>query len=171
MVAKKHYANIMTFTSLALGICTILLSLRGYSLYFPAFLIILAGVLDRFDGIIARRFNSVSAFGEQIDSFNDIISFGIAPMIMFCQYAEPSHDIVAIVLVTIYLFASVFRLARFHVFEIDGYYIGLPITVAALLFVLFLMIYIIFNLTFITILFMIIILSVLMIMPYKLKKR
>lgn len=171
MNAKSQIANVITFMSLALGIIAIILALRDFSIYWVAGLILVAGLLDRFDGKVARYFDAESSFGEQIDSFNDIISFGIAPMIMFCQYHQSTNDLLAIFIVMLYLFAGVYRLARFHIFEINDYYIGLPITVAALIAVILMLLHHALSLPQLTVIIAFILLSLLMIMPYKIKKR
>ena len=47
-----------------------------------ALLIGIAMVLDTLDGFFARLTNSTSAFGVQLDSLADIVSFGLAPAIL-----------------------------------------------------------------------------------------
>ena len=46
----------------------------------PCILILIAAVLDAFDGVTARLLGAESDFGKQFDSFADLISFGLAPM-------------------------------------------------------------------------------------------
>ncbi|HID47614.1 MAG TPA: CDP-diacylglycerol--serine O-phosphatidyltransferase, partial [Methanococcaceae archaeon] len=41
--------------------------------------IYLALVFDALDGYIARKTNTVTDFGAQLDSISDIVSFGVAP--------------------------------------------------------------------------------------------
>ena len=47
-----------------------------------ALLIGIAMVLDTLDGFVARLTNSSSAFGVQLDSLADVVSFGLAPAIL-----------------------------------------------------------------------------------------
>src|SRR5918992_2171629 len=47
-----------------------------------ALLIGIAMVLDTLDGFFARLTNSSSAFGVQLDSLADVVSFGLAPAIL-----------------------------------------------------------------------------------------
>ena len=42
----------------------------------------IAMVLDTLDGLIARLTNSSTAFGVQLDSLADVVSFGLAPAIL-----------------------------------------------------------------------------------------
>ena len=48
-------------------------------------LIFIAALLDRFDGMIARKLNIESELGKQLDSMSDIISFGVAPALLLYQ--------------------------------------------------------------------------------------
>jgi len=41
--------------------------------------ILIAGVLDALDGLVARLTGSTSDFGVQLDSLADLVSFGVAP--------------------------------------------------------------------------------------------
>ncbi len=44
-------------------------------------------VLDALDGRVARMTNTQSAFGEQMDSLCDMVSFGVAPALMAYKWA------------------------------------------------------------------------------------
>ena len=46
-----------------------------------------AAVLDSLDGRVARMTNSQSAFGEQMDSLSDMVSFGAAPALIVYIWA------------------------------------------------------------------------------------
>ncbi len=39
----------------------------------------LAGLVDFFDGLVARLFKATSPLGKQLDSLADLVSFGVAP--------------------------------------------------------------------------------------------
>jgi CDP-diacylglycerol--serine O-phosphatidyltransferase len=176
----KKYAiipNAITLCNLLLGLSAIVLSLQ-ISSYFPLnslSLIVIATLFDRFDGAIARKLNQVTEFGKQMDSLTDIVSFGIAPIIITCQIYH-SHELFTYFALSIYLVAGVLRLARFHVND-EQFFIGLPITIAALIVSLKLMIDYIFriNATSLMILqnetiILFLILSFFMISPFKFKK-
>lgn len=90
--------------------------------------IIFAGVLDMLDGSVARLTRTGSAFGAELDSLVDAISFGVAPgYIMFALFfgdAEWSW-----VLSFVYITAVVVRLARFNIEqggEAKRHFHGLP---------------------------------------------
>jgi phosphatidylserine synthase len=46
-----------------------------------------AMVLDSLDGRVARMTNTQSAFGEQMDSLSDMVSFGAAPALIAYEWA------------------------------------------------------------------------------------
>ena len=46
-----------------------------------------AMVLDSLDGRVARMTNTTSAFGEQMDSLSDMVSFGAAPALIVYEWA------------------------------------------------------------------------------------
>src|SRR5512147_3026339 len=66
--------------------------------YRAALLIVFAMFFDTLDGRVARMTKTQSAFGLQIDSLADVISFGVAPALMVYKwvlYREPSAGIFA----------------------------------------------------------------------------
>lgn len=99
--------------------------------------LILAGVCDLFDGVIARkckRTEKEKAFGVQIDSLADVISFLIFP----AAFVLCNHDnkILAAIVAGVYILSGVERLGWFNVNVGEGktgYYDGLPVTYSALI--------------------------------------
>lgn len=102
-----------------------------------ALLIIAAAILDSIDGRIARMTNSTSAFGAQLDSIADVISFGIAPGVLAFCWALKDFARSGWIPAFLFLGCGAIRLARFNVLEEDKefksvrYFIGLPIPAAA----------------------------------------
>jgi len=86
-----------------------------------AYLVLLAMVFDALDGRVARLTKQTSAFGAQLDSLADVVTFGVAPAIMAKVAYE--HGMAGLgyaysaKLVTLlcgfYLVGAVLRLARF----------------------------------------------------------
>ncbi len=80
--------------------------------------ILLACILDLFDGRIARMSGVESPFGREFDSLADLISFGAAPA--FLVHRVVLKDVfvslpqVGWFIASIYLLAGAFRLARFN---------------------------------------------------------
>jgi len=89
----------------------------------------LAVVFDGLDGYIARRTNTVTEFGAQLDSICDIVSFGVAPAYLLYHYFGGTWSLIASI---IYLLSGALRLARFNVLNVRDF-IGLPIPAGALL--------------------------------------
>jgi CDP-diacylglycerol--serine O-phosphatidyltransferase len=50
------------------------------------FLIFAAAVVDFLDGFVARLFKATSNMGRQLDSLADMVSFGVAPGLIFYQF-------------------------------------------------------------------------------------
>lgn len=126
---KSHTANMLTIGNMAFGGAAVMAALNGaYS--FSVLFIFIAALLDRFDGIVARKLNQESELGKQLDSMSDIISFGVAPAILIYQLALIDFGIAGMVFTVIYISTGAFRLARFNISEPNGYFTGLPITAA-----------------------------------------
>src|SRR5271167_612746 len=108
-----------------------------------------AVVLDGLDGRIARMTNTVSAFGREMDSLADVITFGIAPAVLAytwgVQFVVPGGFLMdhraGYFLAFLYLLCGAARLARFNVQAHPvpknpgradrKYFVGLPIPAAA----------------------------------------
>ncbi|UAC47326.1 CDP-diacylglycerol--serine O-phosphatidyltransferase [Bacillus aquiflavi] len=164
---KSQTANVLTLTNLSLGGFAIIFILKG-QLNLSLLLIFIAVLTDRFDGAAARKFNIESELGKQLDSMSDIISFGVAPALLMYQGILFEFGAPGSFFTFFYIGCGAFRLARFNISENNGYFTGLPITAAGCL----------ATLSFLAIpyapaqlfLFIMIILSFLMISPFKLKK-
>ncbi|MDC0204804.1 CDP-diacylglycerol--serine O-phosphatidyltransferase [Flavobacteriales bacterium] len=80
---KRNIPNIITLTNLFCGLCAILFSFEG-NLEVSAVFIFGGALFDFFDGLMARFLKISSELGKQLDSFADLVTFGIAPgMILF----------------------------------------------------------------------------------------
>lgn len=100
-------------------------------------LLVVAGVCDMFDGRVARmckRTEKEKEFGVQLDSLADTVSFVVFPAVILL-YITQMH-IVSIIIAMFYVFAGIMRLGWFNVTaeENKGYFFGLPVTLAALIF-------------------------------------
>jgi CDP-diacylglycerol---serine O-phosphatidyltransferase len=129
---KAQIANLLTLSNLTLGGFAIISSIRG-ELNLSLLLIFLAALLDRFDGMTARKLNIESELGKQLDSMSDIISFGVAPAILLYQGILFEFGAPGSFFTVFYIACGAFRLARFNISDNHGYFIGLPITAAGCL--------------------------------------
>ena len=50
-------------------------------------MVIIAMLMDGVDGRVARALNAQSEFGKELDSFSDVISFGVAPAFIMYSVA------------------------------------------------------------------------------------
>lgn len=56
-----------------------------------SFFIFAAGVVDFLDGFVARWMNATSEMGKQLDSLSDVVTFGVAPSMIFYQLLRMSY--------------------------------------------------------------------------------
>jgi len=84
-----------------------------------AWLIFLGMLCDALDGRIARMTGTTSAFGAQLDSLADVVTFGVAPALIsrvalgFYFPSMPGKLLVA--LAVVYMIGAALRLARYNV--------------------------------------------------------
>ncbi|HSU15824.1 CDP-diacylglycerol--serine O-phosphatidyltransferase [Longimicrobium sp.] len=103
-----------TVGNMFLGVWAIVHATRG-DFITAGWLIVLAAVFDMLDGRIARFTATGSAFGEELDSLVDAISFGVAPaLIIYFTFLKNGGEWSWIV-AFLYITAAVFRLARFNI--------------------------------------------------------
>ncbi len=126
--------TLLTLGNLGLGVYSLICTL-GYQFSSAAWAVLGAVAMDTLDGQVARVTKSSSPFGIEIDSFADIISFGIAPVLLMYQLVLHNYGRLGIAVALFYVIAGVLRLARYNLKTLQGketgYYTGLPIPAAA----------------------------------------
>jgi CDP-diacylglycerol--serine O-phosphatidyltransferase len=125
--------SIFTTGNLFLGFWAIVKTLDGHYAE-AAPLIGIAVVLDMLDGRIARLTGTQSAFGAELDSLADAVSFGVAPALLAYGWALHAVPRAGWPAAFIFLVCGVLRLARFNVQKnvVDSrFFVGLPIPAAA----------------------------------------
>lgn len=164
---KGQIANTLTLINLALGAFATIFVIQN-ELHIALLFITIAALCDRLDGAAARRFNCTSDFGKQLDSLSDIISFGVAPAFLLYQASLIVFGLPGILLTIFFIVCGAIRLARFNVTSNTSFFVGLPITAAGciLTFQLFVVPY--FHPAYF--MFITLILSVMMISSFKLRK-
>jgi CDP-diacylglycerol---serine O-phosphatidyltransferase len=145
----KHIPNLITLGNLLCGSLAIMNIFYG-DLIQAAYLVLLAAVLDFFDGFAARMLKAYSDIGKDLDSLADMVSFGVVPGFMMFKMishltgtyygngvmealrggASAWYPLAGFVII---LFSAL-RLARFNndTRQVDGF-IGLPTPANALL--------------------------------------
>ena len=103
-------------------------------LYRAAVLLIFAMLFDMMDGRVARMTKTQSAFGLQLDSLADVISFGVAPAILSFAWGLSPLGRLGWAAGFLFVAAAAMRLARFNIQSGGGdkrYFVGLPSPAAA----------------------------------------
>lgn len=125
--------SLLTLTSIFFSFYGLILSIKGQFLW-AGVLILVAGFFDGIDGKVARLTKTTSRFGVELDSLADVISFGVAPAILFYTWALEPYGRLGWVVAFVYVSCGALRLARFNVQTsvIDPKrFNGLPIPAAA----------------------------------------
>ena len=106
--------------------------------------IVAAAIFDLLDGRAARLFGTDSAFGAQLDSLADLVSFGIAPAMLVYMWTLNHAGAAGWAAVLAFCVCCAIRLARFNA-EVDAdteerspkqYFTGMPTPAAACLILL-----------------------------------
>jgi CDP-diacylglycerol--serine O-phosphatidyltransferase len=129
----KNIPNVITLSNLTLGLLAIFHGLINSNLVLCSFLIVSGVFLDFLDGKIARYLKVESDFGKQLDSFADMVTFGIAPSVIIYKLLEVSGSQYTYLAFFVPIFSAI-RLAKYNIDNKQGnYFIGLTTTVNALL--------------------------------------
>ena len=141
MIGVYDYTVIATYLSLLLGLGGLYSAAQNEPL--DAMLcLMLAGLLDAFDGRIARtkkdRTDAEKRFGIQIDSLNDLVCFGVLPAAI--GWSTGCQRLWFLATMSFFTLCALIRLAYFNVTEEERqdktnenrrYYLGLPVTSSA----------------------------------------
>jgi len=126
--------SIFTVGNMFCGYACVVHAMRG-ELETAAPFIGIAIVLDMLDGRIARMTGTTSAFGLELDSLADVISFGLAPAVLAFAWGLSELGRVGWAAGFIYVSAAAMRLARFNIqtgTQTDKrYFVGMPSPPAA----------------------------------------
>ena len=125
--------SLMTVSNLLCGYASVVYSTRG-DFDTAAVLLGIAMVVDTLDGFFARLTHSQSAFGAELDSLADVVSFGVAPAILAFTWGLWPLGRLGWAAGFIYVTAAALRLARFNIQSATGdkkYFAGLPSPAAA----------------------------------------
>ena len=160
---------VLTFLSLVSAVFGCIVSCTGAGHpYLGGFFLLFCGLCDGLDGKVARskkeRTEREKVFGAQLDSLSDLVAFGVLPaaiavgllendgVVLFPLGMEGSaplpDSILFFVIVFFYCLAALIRLAYFNTLEAERrnslepsepYFVGLPVTMSALIFPLILL--------------------------------
>lgn len=142
-VGYWHYGVILTYLSLTLSVCGICFAAASGGPRrsdIAAFFVLLAGLCDAFDGLVARtrkrRSDNDKLFGMNIDSLSDMVSFGVAPIMVGVALGMTRWYYC--IIYVFFVLCGLVRLAYYDVSEVNRLkdpasarrdsYEGLPIT-------------------------------------------
>ncbi|HRC86722.1 MAG TPA: CDP-diacylglycerol--serine O-phosphatidyltransferase, partial [Thermoanaerobaculia bacterium] len=133
--------SLFTTGNLLLGFASIILGLDG-AFRTATVLVFVAGILDAFDGRLARLTGTESEFGREYDSLADLFTFGAAPALLSYLWGLRELRFWGVsglgrlgwLIPLFYLVCAAVRLARFNVQTkvVDSrFFVGLPSPAAA----------------------------------------
>ena len=133
-ITRAVVPSLFTVLNMFSGFMSVIHASRGE--FVPAsWFIVLAAGFDSLDGVMARITKSSSAFGVEIDSLSDMVSFGAAPAFLVYQLYFHLIGGFGILISSMLMVFAGLRLARFNVqlvgFDKD-HFVGLPVPMSAL---------------------------------------
>ena len=144
LIGFYDYTVLLTYGSVVSAVMGMVQASKG-SFTAAILCLMVCGICDAFDGMVARskknRTDDEKAFGIQLDSLCDVISFGAFPA--FLCYCMGVDGVFGLICVCLYCLCAVCRLAFFNVLEAkrqqteggsNKYYRGLPVTSISMLF-------------------------------------
>jgi len=136
-IQDMHPSNLLTYTSLAAALGAMAAAGGRGGAALAGALLAIAALADTFDGRFARCFTRSERqrrVGRELDSLVDIVSFGVAPVVVLAKLAPPEGTIVASVwwiAAGAYVLAAATRLSVYNADEHDAAFVGVPAPVAA----------------------------------------
>ncbi|MVO18336.1 CDP-diacylglycerol--serine O-phosphatidyltransferase [Parasedimentitalea huanghaiensis] len=131
--------NLLTFAAICAGLTAIRFGFEG-DFERAVYLILLACVLDGFDGRLARLLKAQSKIGAELDSLADFLNFGVAPALILYAWGLQEMSRAGWIAVLAYAMCCVLRLARFNVSSKSddedtdpSYFVGVPSPAGAFL--------------------------------------
>lgn len=175
MIGCYNKSVILTYAGGAISIFGIYLAFYG-NLRTAMICLIIAGICDLFDGVLARRCkrsDKEKQFGVQIDSLVDVVSFLAFPAVL-CFINTDGITGICLLIAIIYVICGIIRLAWFNINadanQPAAFYTGLPVTYAALALPIVYLIVSLLSLPFLIFYAAYILLAVLFIAPVKIPK-
>lgn len=137
------FPNLITVLAICAGLFGIRLAFEG-RFETAVFMVLVAALLDGFDGRVARMLKASSKFGAEMDSLADIVNFGVAPALVLYAYLLNQAGSFGWIAALLFAVACGLRLARFNVLLGDverpawqaEYFVGVPAPAGAILMML-----------------------------------
>lgn len=139
-LSKAIIPNTFTALNIFCGFLSIAFASEG-EFKTAVVMIVIAGIFDAIDGIVARLLKTSSQFGVELDSLSDIVSFGAAPAFLVYQSHLYQYDWIGMIISSLLVVFGSLRLARFNVqledVSVKTDFRGLPIPVSAITIAMF----------------------------------
>lgn len=151
MLKSLPIANALTLGNLACGLFAIPLAMNPETAHLAFFLLVIAAILDFFDGFAARALGQEGPLGQQLDSLADLVSFGVVPGLIWKSFMEimgycPPTGFCINSYVWLFIpLAAAYRLARFNVqtgSSNNVHFTGVPTPLTGLVLASFSLIYV-----------------------------
>lgn len=125
-----YLASLFTIGNMGCGLFSIIKSMQ-FDFISASWFVLIAIIIDGFDGLIARASNSASLIGVQLDSFSDLVSFCIAPAILMYQVVLKFYGLLGFGVALLFVFFGALRLGKFNIKSCETkkvvqYFEGLP---------------------------------------------
>lgn len=132
MIQSLKLADFVTLLNALCGTGAILLLLNEFT-YIAPILILIAAVADGVDGHISRCVAS-SEIGGNLDSLADVVSFGLAPIVILYSFNGQTGAYLLGTALCFYFLCGLLRLARFNTVQTGlSSFSGLPITAGGII--------------------------------------
>lgn len=110
---RAFVPNAITAMALCTGLSAVWFAMHGHWDRSVA-AIVVAGILDGFDGRIARLLKGESRFGAELDSLSDVTAFGVTPALVLYMWALQHMPRFGWTICVFFVLCQALRLARFN---------------------------------------------------------
>lgn len=130
--------NMITLTAMAAGMTSIKFAIAT-KWELAVLAVVIACFMDAFDGAAARLLKAESKLGAELDSFSDLVCFGVAPALVSYLWALDHAGRWGWPVCLIFVIAVALRLSRFNIAAEEGnaddplskYFTGVPSPIGA----------------------------------------
>ncbi len=139
ILGAYNAACLVTLSGFVAAVAAIVLATAG-RVEFALVGLMVAGLADLFDGMVARRLERTAyekEFGVQLDTVVDVVSFVVTPVVI--ALGAGLRAPIALAVLALFALAGAIRLAHFNTLSAEGadqstHHRGLPVTYSALIF-------------------------------------
>jgi CDP-diacylglycerol---serine O-phosphatidyltransferase len=138
----KLIPNLVTLSALIIGVSAIRFAFDGFW-EGAIWCVFIAGMLDIADGKLARALKVTSPFGVELDSFADLVNFGVTPAVVLYLWhsqcdVSGADKLILWLSSCFYIACAALRLAKFNVTALDAsqhsgrFFLGVPSPMGAM---------------------------------------